>query len=154
MTCWIFSCQFCLSERRKLSFTESFLPLTGCSRLVLFYFELYLVPWWIDRNTGWHAPLHLYKIWPLSWRIRECLCNRASRVRQSSVHKSKQKCTLRQNSEIKNQVKRFEETERLPHISQNKTSSTKNTHLSCLPVYPQLIVSAYNSLIPSQCRGG
>lgn len=50
------------------------------------------------------------------------------------------------------QIKRLkdQETERLPPMSRNKTSSTQNTHLSYLPVYPPLIVSVYNSLILSQ----
>lgn len=139
---WIFSFHFCLSEGRNLSFMESLLPLTDYSRFVLFilsYSRLH------GGLTGTHGGTHLYTFVKITlvmvherafvqhvWdKVGSC----TSLVRPQWVNPATKLTVIR----LKGQHT-VEETQRLPHMSRNKTSSAQNTHLSCLPVSPQLLL--------------
>lgn len=127
---------------------ESLLPLTDFSRFVLFILSYICLH---GGLTGTHGGTHLYTLIKITLVM----------VRERVFVQKSLTCGIKLGAQVEanlseltqvDQVKRLkdQETERLPPMSRNKTSSTQNTHLSYLPVYPPLIVSVYNSLILSQ----
>lgn len=118
-----------LSERRDTSFRDGLLPPTDSGRFVLFSLPYF---WLRGGLAGSDGGTHLNAF----LEYHRCHGDEGTFVQRSLTRvKSRQTSVNRP---------RLEETE--PH----EWNTHQNTHLSCLPGYPQLVVRVFSSLIPSR----